>query len=289
MDNIIEVINLNKNYERFMLKDITFSLPDGCIAGLIGVNGAGKTTIIKCILNLIKKDGGEIRLFNVNNNKFFENDRIGVVFDGDCFYEHLTLKEMKNIVSGGYHKWDDKVFHKYMKLFNLDIDMKIDRLSKGMKMRYSLALALSHNAEILIMDEPTGGLDPLVRKEFLDIIGKFMEDGGRGAIISTHNIQDLEKIADKIVMLDNGKLIFEEEKDNLLESYRIVKFDKKILNKEIKELFIDVKDTQFGCKGITNKSISEIRTLIEDVIIEPASLEEIMIANIKSKRISYDF
>ena len=157
-------------------------------------------------------------------------NRIGVVLDDGCFYEELSMAEMKSILASAYTDWSEQDFKHYMDMFSLDPKRKINTLSKGMKMKYALTLALSHNAELLIMDEPTSGLDPLSRSQLLNVLNDYMENGGKGVLFSTHITSDLDKIADMLIMIHNGRIVFQEEKDFLLDNYRIIKGDKKIIN-----------------------------------------------------------
>ena len=182
MNDILTVSGLNKSYGDFSLKDVTFSLPEGCITGFIGVNGAGKTTTLRTLLGLTNKLSGKIQFFglDMDKNEREIKDRIGIVLDGGGFYEELSLGEMKVIISSAYTSWSEQDFKRYMDMFSLDPKQKINSLSKGMRMKYALALALSHNAELLIMDEPTSGLDPLVRGQLLKILTEYMENGGKG-------------------------------------------------------------------------------------------------------------
>ena len=187
---------------------------------------------------------------------------------------------MKNIVASAYKSWDNKVFQSYLERFTLNPKQKIGTLSKGMRMKYALALALSHKAELLIMDEPTSGLDPLIRSQLLDILKEFMEYGGRGVFFSTHITSDLDKIADMLIMIDNGKIVFQEEKDILLDSYRIVKGDIKDLNIEMEKLFMNIDKTIFGFTAIT-KYADEIKKIMPNCIIERRTIEDIMLCNVK--------
>lgn len=207
-------------------------------------------------------------------------ERIGIVLDDGGFYDELSLSEMKNIVASAYKSWDNKVFQSYLERFTLNPKQKIGTLSKGMRMKYALALALSHKAELLIMDEPTSGLDPLIRSQLLDILKEFMEYGGRGVFFSTHITSDLDKIADMLIMIDNGKIVFQEEKDILLDSYRIVKGDIKDLNIEMEKLFMNIDKTIFGFTAIT-KYADEIKKIMPNCIIERPTIEDIMLCNVK--------
>lgn len=282
MENILEVKGLNKSYQHFSLQDVYFSLPEGCITGFIGINGAGKTSTLKSILGLTPKISGDIRLFglNMDTNEKEIKERIGIVLDDGGFYDELSLSEMKNIVASAYKSWDNKVFQSYLERFTLNPKQKIGTLSKGMRMKYALALALSHKAELLIMDEPTSGLDPLIRSQLLDILKEFMEYGGRGVFFSTHITSDLDKIADMLIMIDNGKIVFQEEKDILLDSYRIVKGDIKDLNIEMEKLFMNIDKTIFGFTAIT-KYADEIKKIMPNCIIERPTIEDIMLCNVK--------
>ncbi|MCI1946229.1 ABC transporter ATP-binding protein [Clostridium luticellarii] len=283
MNNILEIKNLSKTYKGFTLDNISFSLPRGYIMGLIGPNGAGKSTTIKLIMNLVRKDSGIIKVFDLDNLKYEKQikQRIGFVYDANYFYEDLTVTAMKNIICRFYKDWDDETFSRYMNEFNLPGSKKIKQLSKGMKMKYSLAIALSHNAEFIIMDEPTSGLDPVFRSEMLDILYSIIQDENKAILFSTHITTDLEKIADYITFLNSGKIVFSDTKDNILGSYGIVKGDKNLLKPDIRKKFIGIRENSFGFEGLTNNS-SEIKKLFKDkVIIEKATLDDIMVYTVK--------
>ncbi|ENY8660704.1 ABC transporter ATP-binding protein [Clostridioides difficile] len=284
MENILEVYNLNKTYTDFSVSNISFALPEDCITGFIGVNGAGKTTTIRSILDVVKRDSGKIKIFGKDfdgNEKELKN-RIGVVFDDSYFYEELSMAEMKSIIAPSYDNWCEEDYQQNMKRFNLNPKQKIDTLSKGMKMKFALALALSHKAEFLIMDEPTSGLDPLIRSQILDILTGYMKKCGRGVFFSTHITSDLDKIADMIVMIDNGRIILEREKDTLLDEHRKVKGDIQFLNDEIKKLFLNLEITGYGFIGITSK-INEVQKNMPDILIERPTIEDIMLAYIERR------
>lgn len=281
MNDILKVDNLNKSYNDFSLTDVSFSLPEGCITGFVGVNGAGKTTTLRTLLALTKKVSGNIQFFGLDmeKNERQIKDRIGIILDDGCFYDELSLAEMKSIISSAYTSWSEQDFRRYIDMFSLDPKQKINTLSKGMKMKYALALALSHNAEILIMDEPTSGLDPLIRSQLLEILTEYMENGGKGVFFSTHITSDLDKIADMLIMIDKGNIIFQEEKDALLDTYRIVKGDIKSLNNDTRKFFLSISETAFGFTGIT-KQVSEVQRYLSDAIMERPTIEDIMLANI---------
>lgn len=282
MENILEVKGLNKSYQNFSLQDISFSLPEGCITGFIGINGAGKTSTLKSILGLTPKTSGNIRLFgmDMDTNEKEIKERIGIVLDDGGFYDELNLSEMKNIVASAYKSWDENEYREYLKRFSLNPKQKINTLSKGMRMKYALALALSHKAELLIMDEPTSGLDPLIRSQLLDILKEFMNNGGHGVFFSTHITSDLDKIADMLIMIDNGQIIFQEEKDILLDEYRIVKGDIKDLHIDTEKLLMNIDKTIFGFTAIT-KYADKVRKIMPNSIIERPTIEDIMLCNVK--------
>ena len=286
MNNILEISNLSKSYKDFSLTNLSLTLERGYIMGFIGPNGAGKSTTIKLIMNLLKKDSGTIKLFGLDNisHERAVKEKIGFVYDENHFYEELTTEEMKNILRRFYKSWDNNSFNKYLSEFSIPKDKKIKALSKGMKMKYSLAIALSHNAELIIMDEPTSGLDPVFRSEMLDILHSVIQDENKAIFFSTHITTDLEKIADYITFINNGRMIFSKEKDEILESYKIVKGDKSLLCKESSNCFINVRENSFGFEALTNDVAEVTKVFGDKVLIERASLEDIMVYSIRSDK-----
>ncbi|MDO5411758.1 MAG: ABC transporter ATP-binding protein, partial [Lachnospiraceae bacterium] len=228
---------------------------------------------------------GNVQFFGLDmqtHQKEIKN-RIGVVLDGGCFYDELTLAEMKSVLAPAYTSWCEADFKHYMERFSLNPKQQIQTLSKGMKMKYALALALSHKAELLIMDEPTSGLDPVIRSQLLSILSDYMNAGGKGVLFSTHITSDLDKIADTVIMMKQGHIIFQEEKDSLLEHYRIVKGDTKNLTPETQKLFKNITSTAFGFTGITTR-IDEVKMHIPDIIMERPTIEDIMLANMEGEK-----
>ncbi len=283
MEKILELINVSKQYKDFSLKNINISLNKGFVMGFIGPNGAGKSSTIKLIMNLVRKDSGEIKVFGLDHVKdeLIIKDRIGFVYDENHFYEDLTIQEMKNMIRPFYKNWDEQVFFKYVKDFNLPIKKQMKQLSKGMKMKFSLAIALSHHAELLIMDEPTSGLDPLVRSELLNILRSLMEDENKAIFFSTHITSDLEKIADYITIINNGEIILTKSKDDLLEQYCIVKGTKEFLKTNSNLSFVGIEENKFGFKALHHDKETLIRQLGNQVIIEKSTLEEILLYTTK--------
>ena len=283
MDNVLEIKNLNKSYKDFSLGNLNFNVERGSIMGFIGPNGSGKSTTIKLIMNLIKKDSGDIKIFGLDNIKHNKEikQRIGFVYDENYFYEELNIIEMKNIIRPFYKSWNDTLFEKYIKEFELPKKNKIKNLSKGMKMKLSLALALCHNAELIIMDEPTSGLDPVFRSELSDILCSIIQDENISIFFSTHITTDLEKIADYITFINKGKLVFSRTKDDIIENYGIVKGSKDLLDNDIRSEFVSIKENSFGFEALT-KDITNARKIFKGRgIVEKASIEDIMVYTVR--------
>lgn len=283
MDYILEVNSLRKQFKNFTLDDISFKLEPGYIMGFIGPNGAGKSTTIKLIMNLIQKNGGEIKVFGKDHIKYEKEikDRIGFVYDENYYYEDLTIKQMKDIVASFYSKWDEHQFNYYIHEFDLNPKAKIKTLSKGMKMKFSLAVALSHHADLIIMDEPTSGLDPVFRREILDILYNVIQDDSKSIFFSTHITTDLEKIADYITFINEGKVVFSKPKDEVLENYALVKGGTDLLDRETRKEFIGLRETKVGFEGLTDNLDNVKRIFGDKVLIEKATLEDIMVYSVR--------
>lgn len=283
MSNILEVNNLKKSYGNFKLNGINFTLEKGYVMGFIGANGAGKSTTIKLIMNLIKRECGNIKILGMDNIKdeALVKEKIGFVYDENVFYGMLTIAEMKNIICKFYRRWDDNKFNKYIKDFGLDLNKKIDSLSKGMKTKFSLAIALSHGAELIIMDEPTSGLDPAFRSELLDILYDIIQNDEISIFFSTHITSDLEKIADYITFINNGELVFSKTKDEVLENYGLVKGARSLLDSDIKREFIGIRETSTGFEALTSNILKARQMFKNEFKFEKASLEDIMVYTVR--------
>lgn len=278
MEVILQVNNVSKSFKAFSLKNINISIKENCITGFLGKNGAGKTTLIKIILGLIHKDEGNIIYFNNPNLQEKDiKDKIGVVLDDGYFYDNLTLNQMKDLVSSAYSNWNNGKYENYIKRFRLDGKQIIASLSKGMKMKYALSLALSHNADLLIMDEPTSGLDPEVRRELMYILKEYIQEDGKSVLFSTHITSDLEQVADEIIIINEGKILEQISKDELLEKYRLIKGSNSILEKLNKDDLALINKTNYGFSAITNKQ-EEIKKEFPQIIIERTNLEDIFLA-----------
>ena len=225
MDTILEITGLTKEYDGFRLDNLSLAIEPGTITGLVGANGAGKSTTIKLILNLIRRDAGTIRVFGLDNiqNEREIKEKIGVVFDEPCFHETLAPRHIDGYMRGVYAGWDSARFRQFLQDFGLPENKAVKEFSRGMKMKLSIAAAMSHGASLLILDEPTSGLDPLVRDEILDMFLDFLQDESHAILLSSHITSDLDKIADTIALLHGGRLLFHEEKDVLREDYAVVK------------------------------------------------------------------
>ncbi len=285
MEYAIEVRNLTKEYENFKLENVSFNVGKGTIMGFIGENGAGKSTTIKAILNLIKKDNGLITVLGkeINRNEKGIKNELGIVLNDGNFNEKLNVKAINKIMKNIYKRWDDDVFYKYIEKFNIDTSKKIEEFSKGMKMKLSIAIALSHKAKILILDEATSGLDPVARDEVLDILMEFIQNEENSILMFSHITSDLEKIADYITFIHNGKIIFSENKDKLIYDMGVVK----CTEKQFKT--IEVQDRMFYKKGIFNYEVlidnrDEFSKKYPSLVINNSNLEEIMLFYIKGDK-----
>lgn len=274
--DILSVTNLSKKYERFELKNISFSLEKGYIMGFIGRNGAGKTTTLKSMLNLVHADSGDVRILGsaFGENELALKQKIGLTLGGTTFYPKQKLKNITRVVKRFYDEWDDAVYESYLKRFALDPDKKVDELSSGMKVKYALTLALSHNAQLLILDEPTSGLDPVSRDDMLELFQELIEDGERSILFSTQITSDLEKCADFITYIKNGELIASTEKDEFLDTYKIVKGTEEQLTEELQHELIGYKKNSFGFSGLIKTTQLQDKYNLE---VSPADIESIMI------------
>lgn len=280
MENILEIRNLSKTYQGFHLDNVHFSLPKGCIMGLIGENGAGKSTIIKLILNLICRDSGEVKIFgkdNIEKEKEIK-EALGVVLDESNFPEHMKAPFISRVMGNIYKDWDDALFVKYLERFNIPLDKQIKEYSKGMKMKFSIAVALSHGAKLLILDEATSGLDPIIRDEMLDIFLEFIQNEEHSILFSSHIMSDLEKIADYVTVIHKGKFLFSEAKDHLLYEYGILKCSHDEFEKINKDVIIGHRKNQFGVEALVSR-----KNMDKNLMIDPAGLEDILLFHIRGE------
>lgn len=271
----LDIRNLNKKYPNFELRDISFQLEKGYIMGFIGANGAGKTTTIKSILKMIHIDSGEVRILgkDIAEHETDLKQDIGCSFGGVDFYTRSKLKTLTDVIKKFYKNWDDNTYYNYLRRFKLDENKKVAELSAGMRVKYNLALALSHGAKLLILDEPTSGLDPAARDDLLDIFQELVMDGEISILFSTHITSDLEKCADFITFIDKGQVIASSEKNELRESYRLLSGSESQLN-QVKDKMISYKVNSFGFTGLIPSGDFDSSS---DIRAATPSLEEIMI------------
>lgn len=270
MDSLV-LKNVCKKYKDFTLENVSFTVPKGCVMGLIGENGAGKSTTIKLILDMIRRDGGEISVLGTTDLQAAKRD-IGVVPDAACYPELFTAKHINNIMKLTFENWSEDAYFGYLKRFSISPEKKFKELSRGMKVKLAIAAAISHKAKLLIFDEATSGLDPIIRDEILDIFYDYISDGESSILMSSHILSDLEKICDYITFIHNGKTLFCEEKDKLTEEYAILRCGAE----QVKD--ID-KNAIFGRKnGELSVELLVKRSMIPSSFdIERAGIEDIML------------
>lgn len=273
--NAIEIRSLQKHRKGFSLDGINLTLPAGCIMGLIGENGAGKTTTIKLMLDMIRKDGGTVRILGKDSAEISKED-IGVVLDEVGLPTCLTACQVDKIMSKAYTQWSSDEFFAYLKRLNVPENKAFSALSRGMKMKLGIACALSHKAKLLILDEATSGLDPAVRDEVIDILLDFTRDEEHSVLISSHIVSDLEKICDYIAFLHKGRLMLCEEKDRLYEQYGIIRCDEKTLSAIEPSAVIGKRVSAFGVEAIVRRD-----TVPEGVSIAPVGIEELFVFMVK--------
>lgn len=275
--NALKIQDLCKAYPGFYLDHLNLTLPTGCIMGLIGENGAGKSTTIKLILDMIHKDSGTITLLSKENcSSKLIKEELGVVLDEIGYPDCITVKQLNQIMKYTYRNWDEEMFFSYITRFNLPLKKAFKTFSKGMKMKLGIAVALSHNAKLLILDEATSGLDPVIRDEILDIFFEFTRDDSHSILISSHIVSDLEKLCDYIAFLHNGKLLLCEEKDYLLEHYGILRLTNEKLS-DIPDAAIKAKKSSpYGTELLIDKT-----KLSSPLPLSPIGIEELFVYMVK--------
>ena len=276
MENALLVENLHKKYPAFELKDVSFVVRPGEIMGFIGRNGAGKTTTLKSIMNLIHYEGGHIEAFDLDmtEHELENKQRIGFALSELNYYPNKTIRQLMNVTKRFYKNFDEQKFEQVCKLFNLNIDKKLEELSSGMKVKYSVAIALSHKAELLILDEPTSGLDPVSRDEILDIFREIVKNKDRAILFSTHITSDLDKCASNITYIHNGEIIYTGTKNNFVNSYLFVK--DKTMNKDLEREYIAYKELDDRIEGLIKPEKKDI-FVKQNIEVREPDLEEIMV------------
>ena len=277
-ENAIEINGITKKYDGFTLDNVSFNVPKGSIMGFVGQNGAGKTTTIRSLLNIIRIDSGEIKLLGMDHIKdeYAVKERIAVVFDELPFHDSFTGEALSKMFSGLYKSWNKEEFFRLCDRFALPVKKKLSKFSKGMKMKIQIATALSHNAELLIMDEATTGLDPIVRSEILDIFREYLMDGNSSILMSSHITSDLEKIADSVTFIDKGKILISGYKDDIIDTHGMIRCTREEYGEIDKADIVSARLNDFGADIMT----SDRRTAAKKysgAVIEKTTLEEIML------------
>ena len=277
-ENAIEISNLRKCYDGFTLDDISFNVPKGSIMGFIGQNGAGKSTTIRAILNITKTDGGSIKLLGMDHirDEAQIKEQIAAVFDESPFHDSFKAKQLNILFRGLYQSWDEQKFYGYLERFQLPRNKKLGEFSKGMKMKMQIATALSHGAKLLVMDEPTTGLDPVVRNEILDIFREFLNDEDNSILLSSHITSDLDKIADCVNFIDRGKLLLTGNKDQILESHGLMKCSKEEYREIDPEDIVSARINEYSV-DIMVSDRDKMSRKYSGILIEKTNLEEIML------------
>ena len=278
--NSIVVDKICKNYDGFSLENVSFNLPKGCIMGFIGENGAGKSTTIKIILDLVKQETGTVSVLGDSAQNANVREDIGVVFDEGCFPDDITADNLKTSFQYIYKNWDSNVFDDYLKRFALPHKKKMKDFSRGMKMKLAIAVALSHKAKLLVLDEATSGLDPIVREQILDVFMEFIQNEENSILLSSHIVSDLEKVCDYITFIHEGQIILSKEKDLLMEEFGLLKCSKKELENVPKDAIERVRENQFGVEALVKRN-----KMGRNFTIDKATLEDIMLFMIRGDKV----
>ncbi|MGD9346278.1 MAG: ABC transporter ATP-binding protein [Candidatus Aminicenantes bacterium] len=288
MDNMLKITNLRKEYDEFVLDDISWDVPKGYITGLIGPNGAGKTTTIKLIMNMIRADGGKVEVFGLDHvaNDLEIKNRVGYVGEEQFFYEHRSANWTGKFVSHFYTEWDMHRYQKLLEKFEIPRKKMIRKFSKGMRVKLSLAIALSHNPELIILDEPTAGLDPVIRRDVLDFLQSITRNGDKSVLISSHITDDIARIADTITYMINGRIALHADKDDLLANWKKIHYSKGALDPKILDDLEQVEDHAFGGSGITRDFLKIKDSLSQglcngNIKVENVGLDDILISLVK--------
>ena len=284
MENILEIKGLNKAYDGFALKDVTFSLPKGYIMGFVGENGSGKTTTIRSILNMANIDSGKISVFGLDSiiDTIAIKEKLGVVFDSLYLADHLNAKQIEKQLKPFYKNWDSKEFADRLKSFGLPDNKRVGEFSKGMKMKLMITIALSHQADFMILDEPTSGLDPVARDELLDILAEYIEDENRSVLFSTHITSDVERIADYVTILHDGQVWFTGTKDELSEKYVILRGAEKDISSALREKCLGFHAYRNGFDALL--STEYLDEVSDELETEKANIDEILVYVAKEDR-----
>jgi len=279
MEPILELRHVTKAYEGFSLEDVSFALPRGYIMGLVGPNGAGKTTIVRAILDLVRLDTGEILVAGRDHSRdgVDVRSRIGFVHENPRFHEALTVRGAAAVVAPFYPTWDQAEFDRLAAEFGLPLRTRVRALSKGQRTRFALAVALAHHAELLLLDEPSSGLDPVFRRELLDRLASVIEGGATSVLFSTHITADLDRVADYVTFVRHGRLVFSAGMEDVRERWVLVKGGTELLTGTVRARLSGVLVGEFGFTALTG-DLAGLRALVPDapLVVEPATLEDVL-------------
>lgn len=283
-ENAISITGLTKQYDGFTLKDVSLSVPKGCIMGFVGQNGAGKTTTIHSMLNMIPIDAGTISIlgYDYSREETSLKEYIGVVFDEMGFHKQFSPTQLNNIFRHIYKNWDEEVFFSYLQRFALPPKRNCGKFSRGMQMKLQIAVALSHHAKLLIMDEPTSGLDPIVRNEMLDVFLEFVQEEDHTIFLSSHITSDLDRIADYITFINNGQILFSDEQNTMKEQHKMIRCTKEDCLTIPSESIVGTRLGSFGAEVLI-KHPKRVMTACPSLLMEDATLDEIMIYYVSGK------
>ena len=283
MNNALTVSGLTKTYPDFVLDQVSFSVPSGSIVGLIGENGAGKSTTINAALGLIQKEAGHVAILGREGLDCGVKEEIGVVFDGSNYPEILTPKKLNGVMKRIYRSWDETVYFQLLKQFSLPLDKQIKQFSKGMKMKLAISAAFSHHARLLILDEATSGLDPVIRDDILDMLLDFIQDEDHSILLSSHITSDLEKIADYIVFIHEGHVVFSKPKDELIEQYGIIKCGAAQFDALDKADILAYRKMDCEWQALVANR-AQMQKKYPKAMVIPASIDEIMLLYVKGEK-----
>lgn len=282
--NVIEFHQVGKKRKSFTMENMNMTIPQGYITGFIGPNGSGKTTTIHMMMDILNIDEGNIKLFGDTHKNHHLKQKIGFVYDDLYVYENLTIEKMMRIIAPLYETWNDDLFYMYLNQFELPLKKKVKRFSKGMKMKCSLLFALAHEPELLIMDEPTAGLDPIFRRELLELLQELMVKENKTIFLSTHITTDLDRIADYIIFINEGKVILQKSMEEMREQFHVVKGRSELLDEDIRTIFIDVEETNIGFNALFEGDPSLFADFRDEIIVNQATIEDVMYFMMKKER-----
>lgn len=278
IEHVVELKNVNKHYKDFSMEDLNLNIKKGFVTGFVGRNGAGKSTTMEMIMNLTRPNSGEVKVFGLDIKDYETTikDRIGYVDAANNYMENFKLKDIIKYVSRTYSNWDEDTCNYYIETFDLPLNKKLKDFSTGMRAKASIAIALSHHAELFIMDEPTTGLDPVVRREIIDTFRELMINEDKTVLFSTHITEDLEKLADYVVMIDDGKIILNASKNELAENYFIVRGNNELLDRDTETYFTSINKDGINFEALTTHPNEVENVFGNSVVIEPIKIDDLL-------------